>query len=164
VSSIAARGGRLSAASTREDLVRPATYDAQRVYANTKQANLLFAQELHRRIARAGSPVSVVAAHPGVSWTNLFPRQLKEQGKGWLVPGLRLVHPLVFQSATAGSLPTLRALDKSTPSGAFVGPKLLAGWRGRPELLEVFSTGGDPAVAARLWELTEDVLAVPLPL
>ncbi|MCA1712369.1 MAG: SDR family NAD(P)-dependent oxidoreductase [Actinobacteria bacterium] len=163
ISSIAARGGRLSTATTREDLVRPAVYDTQKVYANTKQANLLFAQELHRRVVAAGSPVSVVAAHPGVSWTNLFPRQLREQGKAWLVPPLRLVHPLVFQSATAGALPTLRALDSSTPSGAFVGPKLLGGWRGRPELLEVFSTGSDPAVAARLCELTEDVLGTPLP-
>jgi protochlorophyllide reductase len=44
VSSIAARGGRISAATTREDLLTPTPYNAQRVYANSKQANLLFAQ------------------------------------------------------------------------------------------------------------------------
>src|SRR4051812_35812472 len=75
VGSIAARGGRLSAATTREDLVAPSPYESGKVYANTKQANLLFAQELHRRVVAAGSPVSVVACHPGVSWTNLFSRQ-----------------------------------------------------------------------------------------
>ena len=163
VSSIAARGGRLSTASTREDLVAPSPYASGKVYANTKQANLLFAQELHRRAAAAGSPVSAVACHPGVSWTNLFVRQLKEEGKGWLVPGARLVRPFVFQSAEAGAQPTLRALDPSTPSGAFVGPKHLGQVRGRPELLDVFSTGSDPAVAAHLWELTQEVLGAPLP-
>jgi NAD(P)-dependent dehydrogenase (short-subunit alcohol dehydrogenase family) len=163
VSSIAARGGRLSASTTREDLVAPSPFSTQRVYSNSKQANLLFAQELHRRTVAAGSPVSAVACHPGVSWTNLFPRQLRDQGKGWLVPALTLLHPLIFQSAAAGALPILRALDRSTPSGAFVGPKHLGQARGRPELLDVFSTGSDPAVAARLWSLTEDILGAPLP-
>jgi len=164
VSSIASRGGRLSTATTRDDLVAPSPYGSTKVYANTKQANLLFAQELHRRAAAAGSPVSAVACHPGVSWTNLFTRQLREEGKGWLVPGALLVRPFVFQSAEAGAQPTLRALDPSTPSGAFVGPKHLGQVRGRPELLDVYSTGSDPAVAAHLWELTADVLGAPLPL
>jgi NAD(P)-dependent dehydrogenase (short-subunit alcohol dehydrogenase family) len=163
LSSIAARGGRLSTTTTREDLVAPQPYQANRVYANSKQANLLFAQELHRRAVAAGSPVSVVAAHPGVSATNLFVRQLREQNRGWLVPAARLAMPLVLQSAAAGALPTLRALHPSTPSGAFVGPRALGQFRGRPELLDVYSTGSDPAVAARLWALTEDVLGAPLP-
>jgi NAD(P)-dependent dehydrogenase (short-subunit alcohol dehydrogenase family) len=64
VSSIAARAGRLSATTTREQLVAPSPYVGQAVYSNTKQANLLFAQELHRRAGKAGSPVSAVACHP----------------------------------------------------------------------------------------------------
>lgn len=163
VSSIAARGGRLSSASTRDDLVAPSPYESQKVYSNSKQANLLFAQELHRRVVAAGSPVSAVACHPGVSWTNLFSRQLRDEGKGWVVPALTLIRPVVFQSAAAGAQPTLRALDPATPSGAFVGPKLLNQMRGRPELLDVFGTGSDPAVGARLWELTESVLGAPVP-
>jgi NAD(P)-dependent dehydrogenase (short-subunit alcohol dehydrogenase family) len=165
LTSIRARAGRLSATSTRDDLVAPPSYSSGQVYANTKQANLLFAQELHRRAAAAGSPVTVVAAHPGVSWTNLFARQMREEGRGWLVPAATLARPFVFQSATAGALPTLRALDKSTPSGAFVGPTgpLQLQLRGRPELLEVYASATDPAVGARLAELTEDVLGTPLP-
>jgi hypothetical protein len=65
---------------------------------------------------------------------------------------------VAFQSPAAGSLPTLRALDHSTPSGAFVGPALFGQVRGRPELLDVYSTGSEPAAAARLWELTEELL------
>jgi protochlorophyllide reductase len=44
VSSLAARGGRLSASTTREELVAPVPYVPQRAYSNSKQANLLFAQ------------------------------------------------------------------------------------------------------------------------
>ena len=163
VSSIAARGGRLSAQTTRAQLVEPSPYDAQQVYRNTKQANLLFAQELHRRAGRAGSPVSAVAAHPGVSATNLFARQLEEGGKGLLAPLSKVVTRVALQSAAAGAAPTLRALDHSTPSGAFVGPARFGQVRGRPELLDVYASASDPAAAARLWELTEEVLEAPLP-
>jgi protochlorophyllide reductase len=163
VSSIAARAGRLSPTTTRDDLVAPTPYNAQRVYSNSKQANLLFAQELHRRASKAGSPVSTVAVHPGVSSTNLFPRLVSDYGKGFLAPVARLLQRPVTQSAQSGALPTLRALDHSTPSGAFVGPAHLAQTRGRPELLEVYSTGKDEAAAARLWTLTEDILGAPLP-
>lgn len=163
VSSIASRGGRLSTSSTRDDLVAPSPYESGKVYANSKQANLLFAQELHRRVVAAGSPVSSVACHPGVSWTNLFARQMRDEGKAWVVPFLTLVRPVVFQSASAGAQPTLRALDPSTPSGAFVGPKLLRGARGKAEILDVFATGNDPAVAAHVWDLTEQILGSPPP-
>jgi protochlorophyllide reductase len=162
VSSIAARGGRLSATSTTDDLVAPSPYRAQAVYANTKQANLLFAQELHRRTVAAGSPVSVVAAHPGVSATNLFSRQLRERGLSLLAPVADVVMKLALMPSAGGALPVLRALDTSTPSGAFVGPASLGQTRGRPELLDVYSTGRDEAAAARLWELTEQVLDRPL--
>ncbi|MCU1594647.1 MAG: short-chain dehydrogenase [Frankiales bacterium] len=158
ISSIAARGGKLNARIGVDDLVSPPGYLSGPVYANSKQANLLFAQELHRRV---GSRVAVVAAHPGVSWTNLFARQLRDEGKAWLVPALQLVRPIVFQTAKAGAQPTLRALNEA--SGSFVGPKRLNQYRGPAELLEVYTTGSDPAVAARLWEVTEEVLGAPLP-
>ena len=158
VSSIAARGGSLGPDMTREDLTLPAAYQSQKVYSNTKQANLLFAQELHRRV---GDRVPTTCAHPGVSWTNLFPRQLKDEGRGWLVPAMRVVGPLVLQPARAGAAPTLMALE--APSGSFVGPKGLNQSRGKPHLLDVYRTGSDPATAARLWELTEDVLGLALP-
>lgn len=163
VSSIAARGGQLSAATTREQLVEPAPYDGQQVYRNSKQANLLFAQELARRAGEAGSPVSAVAVHPGVSSTNLFARQLTEAGRPVRAVASRVLTKLVLQSPEAGAMPTLRGLDHSTPSGAFVGPARCGQFRGRPELLDVYASGKDPAVAARLWQLTEDVLGYPLP-
>jgi NAD(P)-dependent dehydrogenase (short-subunit alcohol dehydrogenase family) len=163
VASTEARGGRLSSQTTREGLVNPVPYDGRQVYRNTKQANLLFAQELHRRCARSGSPVSAVAVHPGASATNLFARQLEQAGHRQVAAVSKLGTRIVLQSAAAGALPTLRALDPDTPSGAFVGPARLGQFRGRPELLDVYASAKDPATARRLWELTELVLGSPLP-
>ncbi|CAN5134829.1 oxidoreductase [soil metagenome] len=163
VSSGEARGGQLSPQTTREQLLNPAPYDGRQVYRNTKQANLLFAQELHRRCGKAGSPVSAVAVHPGAAATNLFARQLDRAGLGLLGRASKVVTTVLLPSAAAGALSTLRALDHSTPSGAFVGPAGSAQLRGRPELLDVYASAKDPATAARLWELTEQALARPLP-
>jgi NAD(P)-dependent dehydrogenase (short-subunit alcohol dehydrogenase family) len=164
VSSTEARGGGLSPHTTREQLLNPAPYDGRQVYRNSKQANLLFAQELHRRCASAGSPVSAVAAHPGASATNLFARQLEQAGRGLLARMSGVASTVLLQSAATGALSVLRALDHSTPSGAFVGPARFGQFRGRPEVLEVYDSAKDQATAARLWELTEKALGEPLPI
>ena len=70
---------------------------------------------------------------------------------------------VLLQSPAAGALSTLRALDHSTPSGAFVGPARLGQLRGRPKLLDVYASARDPATAARLWTLTEQALGMTLP-
>jgi NAD(P)-dependent dehydrogenase (short-subunit alcohol dehydrogenase family) len=163
VSSNEARGGQLSPETTREQLLNPASYYGKQVYRNTKQANLLFAQELHRRCAMAGSPVGAVAVHPGASATNLFARQLDRAGRGLLARVSKVVTTVLLPSAAAGARATLRALDLSTPSGAFVGPARFGQFRRPPELLDVYASAKDPATAARLWELTEEVLGRPLP-
>ena len=79
------------------------------------------------------------------------------------MPVVKAVGSLVLQSSEAGAQPTLRGLHSSTPSGAYVGPGGLGQLRGRPVLLELPSSATDPAAAARLWELTEQVLDTPAP-
>ena len=163
VSSTEARRGQLSPQTSREQLLNPVPYDGRQVYRNTKQTNLLFAQELHRRCGNAGSPVSAVAVHPGASATNLFARQLERAGRGVAATVSKVVTGLLLQSAATGALSTLRALDPDTPSGAFVGPAGFGQFRGRPELLDVYASAEDPVTATRLWELTEQALGRPLP-
>jgi NAD(P)-dependent dehydrogenase (short-subunit alcohol dehydrogenase family) len=162
LSSTEARAGKLSPQTTHAQLLDPEPYDGRQVYRNSKQANLLFAQELHRRSASTSSPVNVVGVHPGASATNLFARQLQQAGHGRLARVSKVASTVLLQPAAAGALSVLRALDKNTPSGSFVGPARFGQLRGPPELLTVYDSATSPATAARLWQLTEDALGESL--
>ena len=67
VSSISHRQGHIDL----DDLMQRADYDANRTYAQSKLANLMFAFELDRHLKAAGSPVVCIPCHPGYSATNL---------------------------------------------------------------------------------------------
>jgi len=67
VSAIAARIGRIRF----NDLQSELRYRPVSAYAQSKLANLLFAVELHRRSARRGWGIVSVAAHPGITDTDL---------------------------------------------------------------------------------------------
>src|SRR3954454_7909683 len=54
-----------------DDLMSQRSYKKWGAYSQSKLANLLFAFELQRRLAAAGSETISVAAHPGYSATNL---------------------------------------------------------------------------------------------
>ena len=162
LSSNEGKAGQLSPKMTRDDLLNPDPYDGKQVYRNTKQANLLFAQELHRRCAVGDSPVSAVAVHPGAVSTNLFSRQLVRAGRPFLAGLSKAVSSVLLPSSASGARATLRAIDADTPSGAFVAPSGFAQLRGSPELADVYAAANDEMTAARLWDLTEQVLG-PIP-
>lgn len=162
LSSIASRNGSLTAAMTRDTLVAPNPYKEMAVYSNTKQATLLFSQELSRRAQAAGLNVSSIGVHPGVSSTNLLSRQLKGRGLGVLAPVATGFGKVLFQSAKGGARPTvMAATDSGVGSGDFVGPSQLGQIRGTPKVLTLYSQGRDEATAKKLWELSEQVVEVP---
>ena len=67
LSSIAHRKGQIHF----DDLQSEQSYDAWRVYEQSKLADLVLSIEMQRRLARAGASTVSVAAHPGVSATAL---------------------------------------------------------------------------------------------
>jgi NAD(P)-dependent dehydrogenase (short-subunit alcohol dehydrogenase family) len=151
VSSIAHHGGRADVC----DGNPRQGYRADRAYGNSKLANVLFAAELQRRATRNAADLTSVAAHPGVSATNLV---ASEQGLGSL-PGVRLVAPLVtrvlFQSAEAGAMPVLYAATQPEPP-AYSGPQGLREYRGHPGPARLQRLARDEDLAARLWEVSEE--------
>lgn len=158
LSSLAARGGTLDADMNAKVLVDPDPYKEMAVYSNTKQANLLFAQELHRRSVGSGARVESVGAHPGVSATNLATVQLKDRKIGFLAPALDGLAKLLLQGSAAGATPAIRAAtDETVSSGSFVGPDSLGQSRGAPEVISVYKTGRDEATAAELWALSQEI-------
>ncbi|MDA0563388.1 SDR family NAD(P)-dependent oxidoreductase [Streptomonospora sp. S1-112] len=136
-------------------------YRAYPAYAQSKLANLLFADELSRRLAAAASPVVSTAAHPGIAATNL----VNEAGGRTL--RFRLEKALmgaVAHSARAGALPTLCAAVAEVPSGGYIGPRRLMGMRGAPAPARRAASARDADTARRLWRVSEELTGTAFPL
>ena len=124
-------------------------------YRRSKLANLLFTFELQRRLAESGSTVLSLAAHPGISRTELG-RYLE----GSVVS--RTLSKLLFakfaQPAAIGALPQMRALlDGQAQSGDFYGPDGFRETRGYPVKVEAEEQARDAGAAAELWERSEQL-------
>ena len=120
-------------------------YDKRQAYGQSKLACLMFAYSLQRRLDLAGTSAISVAAHPGVSSTNLFQT----------LPALaRLFTPLlsvVFQSAEAGALPILyAALGDDIVRGNYCGPRSMREMRGAPAKLDSNRCSKDEDAATKL--------------
>jgi NAD(P)-dependent dehydrogenase (short-subunit alcohol dehydrogenase family) len=138
-----------------EDLNFERRYDKRLAYGQSKLACLMFAYELQRRLTRAGHSSLSVAAHPGVSSTNLFQHLPK------IVGLFAALTPLIFQSAQGGAQPTLyAALGEDIRGGDYCGPQSMGEMRGDPVKVSSSRRSRDQAVAARLWTVSEELTGV----
>lgn len=130
-------------------------YSEREAYGQSKLACLMFAYELQRRLSKAGKSILSVAAHPGISHTNLFQH---------LPMAARLFAPLaglVLQSAKGGAQPTLyAALGDDIHGGDYCGPRGLREMRGAPVKVRSNRCSRDEAAAAKLWALSEEMTGV----
>jgi len=140
-----------------EDLHFKRRYNKPLAYGQSKLACLMFAYELQRRLKRAGHPTLSVAAHPGVSSTNLF------QHLPRIVNVFAPLTALAFQSAQGGAQPTLyAALGDDIQGGDYCGPQSMGEMRGDPVKVASDRRSRDKAVAARLWAVSEELTGVRL--
>ena len=158
LSSVAARQGKIDF----DDLQAERNYQPMPVYAQSKLACLMFAFELQRRSTAAGWGITSIAAHPGISRTDLLTnapgrRSMSGLARTWLW--------FLFQPAAQGALPTLYAATapQATP-GAYYGPNMFGETRGYPALANIPAQARDTAVAARLWDMSEQLTGVRFPL
>ncbi|MFJ8633733.1 oxidoreductase [Streptomyces sp. NPDC093568] len=143
-----------------EDLDFTSGYDANRAYAQSKLANLLFTLELQRRLAQAGSPVRAFAAHPGYAATNLQSHAGNPVMRGFMKIGNRVF----AQDDKAGALPTLYAATQDLPGASYVGPDGWGEMRGGPTLVGRSAAASDAEVARRLWNVSEELTGARWPL
>ncbi|MCA1384465.1 MULTISPECIES: oxidoreductase [unclassified Bradyrhizobium] len=148
VSSLAARSGAIEF----DNLQAERRYQPMPIYSQSKLANLMFAFELQRRSRRFGWGITSVAAHPGVSRTDLIPN-----GAGRMsLPGLaRTALWFLFQPAAQGALPTLfAATSPDIVPGGYYGPDKFGEIRGSPSVARVPPQADDDAVASHLWDVS----------
>jgi len=127
-------------------------------YFQSKLANLLFAFELSRRLQRAGAATESLAAHPGLSRSELsrsYPGLIGRVQSAIM----RATIPLMgSQSSEQGALPQLRAAtDPTLAGGTYLGPGGPAEIRGLPVVVRAKATAYDEVLAGRLWELSEEL-------
>ena len=139
-----------------DDLHGERTYNRSAAYAQSKLANLVFAQELARRAA--ATPLVSVAAHPGFASTGLG----DSWGSGGLANALFLKLVLRFgQPAAIGALATLRAAtEPDVTGGEYFGPTGLGGMRGHPVKVRAADRAYDEETGRRLWAASEQLTGV----
>ncbi|GAY14740.1 SDR family NAD(P)-dependent oxidoreductase [Mycobacterium sp. shizuoka-1] len=131
-------------------------YERVASYGQSKLANLMFAYELQRRLAAANAKTIAVAAHPGVSNT-----ELTRHVPGASLPGVKMLAGLVLNSPELGALPTLRAAtDPAVVGGQYYGPDGFREIRGYPKLVQSSRQSHDRAVQQRLWAVSEELTGV----
>ena len=164
VSSIAHRGATMDFANLNWEH----SYKPWPAYRRTKLANLLFGFELERRLQRAYAgaqpPAISVVVHPGVSNTNLFAAG-PGSGAGLIAKITPHFVAIIAQSDAQGAWPTLyAATSPNIQPGHFYGPDGFREMRGYPVEVRAEAQAYDEKLAAKLWEVSEQLTGVHYPL
>jgi NAD(P)-dependent dehydrogenase (short-subunit alcohol dehydrogenase family) len=135
-----------------ENLHAEKGYSKNKAYGQSKRACLVYAYELQRRLSEAGYQILSVAAHPGLSQTNLdryFPKLIRPLGA------------LFLQSAKKGALPVLyAALQESLRGGEYIGPDGFQEMRGNPKVVDSDANTKNREIGRRLWLVSEKITQV----
>lgn len=152
--SVAARPGQIHF----DDLNSEKTYKPMVAYSQSKIACLFFAFELQRRSEAMGWGISSMAAHPGIARTDLLHNA---PGRRSLLGLARSYLWFLFQSAAQGALPTLYAATAvDARPGGYYGPDRFSEAQGWPTRAKVPPQAEDRNVAARLWDLSEEMTGI----
>lgn len=158
LSSVAHRGGAINF----DDLEWERGYNPMRAYRQSKLAMLMFAFEFQRRSAAGGWGPVGLAAHPGVSRTNLIPNGAGSRSAAGIVRSL--FGPIFFQPASRGALPSLfAATSPDALPGGFYGPNRMGETRGNVAPAKSDPAALDVDVASRLWTVSERLTGIEFP-
>ncbi|MEV5713054.1 hypothetical protein AB0L41_04115 [Amycolatopsis mediterranei] len=122
-------------------------------------ANVLFSAELDRRLRLAGDPVLSIAAHPGLTASDLLNNALA-RGTTWKARLLVLPDRWVAQPVAAGIRPQLLAATGPVRGGAYLGPTGPFEIRGPAGPARRSAAAQDPVLARELWQVTATATGV----
>lgn len=127
-------------------------YNKKKAYGQSKRACLVFAYHLNNLLLAASKTTISLAAHPGLSKTNLdryFPALIRPLGA------------LFLQSPTKGALPILyAALNSTLKGGEYIGPDGFQEMRGNPKIVDSDLDTKDPQIAEQLFKVTSALTAI----
>jgi len=152
VSAIAARWR--SGALT--DLMSEDRYRPMAAYAKSKRANIVFTEELARRLD--GTGIEALAVHPGAARTNL-----QRHTHGLLIrQASRLLEKVAMGPVEGAAWPSLyAATSPDARNGAFIGPASFSRQTsGTPKPAALPAGADDPAKGARLWAKSERLTGI----
>ncbi len=133
------------------DLSGESWYRRMVAYSQSKLANILFAYELNKRLRMSGLSTISVAAHPGISSTNIV----------WLPFPVNYLKSLILMSATKGALPALMgATDDRIKGGEYIGPGGIWQFFGNPEILISGEMSYNEELWKRLWTVSEEMTGI----
>lgn len=135
-----------------EDMHFKKGYNKKKAYGQSKRACLVFAYELQRRLLKTETNTISIAAHPGLSKTNLdryFPKLIRPLGA------------LFLQKQSKGALSVLyAALENSLKGGEYIGPDGFQEMRGNPMIVDSDDYSKNTEIAERLWNVSEEMTNV----
>lgn len=128
-------------------------YSKMGAYRQSKLSCLIFSYELQRKLEKAGSSVISVAAHPGVSNTNLG-QYLPEIAK--IIASLFI--PFFTHPQDKAALPIIQAaLGLNVKGGDYYGPIGFRNMKGRPGKVTSNKISHNKTIAAKLWRASEEL-------
>jgi NAD(P)-dependent dehydrogenase (short-subunit alcohol dehydrogenase family) len=127
-------------------------------YSRSKLANVLFALELDRRVRACAGALRSIAAHPGLTRSELLAKASVGQ-RAVIGPVTRVSVGYSAQSTQDGALPSLYAATHPTAAGGeFIGPRL--GLRGAPVRATPSRVARDTVLADHLWAASVEATGI----
>jgi hypothetical protein len=120
----------------------------------------MFALELQRRLEDAGRQSLSVAAHPGVSDT-----ELARTIAPWKMNLMRYtIGPLISHPPDKGALPqVMAALDPDVKGGEYIGPRGFMELSGPPKRAKIMPWARDAEANRKLWDLSVELTGARWP-
>lgn len=145
LSSIAHKNGNIDF----DNLKLEKPFDKFREYGQSKVADLIFMIELKRRLENANLPILSVAAHPGISKTELLRTDNPE-----------MIDEFPHMSANQGAFSSLYAATESVESGSYVGPNGEGEMTGFPAPAFIADYAKNELIGKQLWDYTKKELKI----
>ena len=140
-----------------DDLNCEKTEVVDAAYGQSKLANLMFADELNRRLKKSGKKIMALAVHPGGSDSGLFDEMSKV-----MYYTFKILSPFILHSNASAAKPSLfAALSPEVKGGEYFGPQGFKEFRGKVGFAKRSEYSKREDVATDLWKVSEEMTGQP---